>query len=443
MAFAQANLDYGSVEHVNDLHIQHKASITFAQIVQNKWIQTPPLVLADAIIQAEAFDGINDAYMSVNPVGRHKARTIENTCYLTSNFIDADFYKKDLTFEEAFSILLKTCEKCNIPYPTKVFNSGRGLYALWIFKKPIYCGVKSEKQIEIKSAWAYTQDNLIKCFKRIGADPACKDASRVLRLAHSVNSKSLTPVMAYTIEKGDRIEPNKLTKPLSNFIYSKQKATSVKKKTSAINYSVSNKVTKILTPYSLCLSRMQDLRKLAELRGGCFTDHRAMAIFYYGCFVAWYAGTTENLLWKVSEFMSSCIQASSKYCYSSPERHLKAIINRFDMTTSTDYKSPDNFLYKITNEHILNCLEITEEEQTHMLTLIGKPEKQKRNTAYQSKKRRAAGIVERASYEASRTALVEAKKQKAKELREQGISLRGIAKQLNISVGSVHSYLQY
>ena len=53
--------------------------------------------------------------------------------------------------------------------------------------------------------------------------------------------------------------------------------------------------------------------------------------------------------------------------------------------------------YNIKNTKLIDWLDITEDEQTHLQTIIGTVEKRRRNTLYQREKRRNQGVKERIS----------------------------------------------
>src|SRR5699024_12303575 len=57
-------------------------------------------------------------------------------------------------------------------------------------------------------------------------------------------------------------------------------------------------------------------------------------------------------------------------------------------------------------------------------------------------RRRAAGAVDRETHLAAVQAAADAKRAQAQALREQGLSVRAIAKQMAISVGAVSGYLK-
>ncbi len=109
-------------------------------------------------------------------------RRIINLACLTSLFIDVDCYKIGIDPQRAQGLLLLKCEDDGMPMPSLVVQSGRGLQVKWLLDKPL--------ARQALPRWNAAQRALVEMFLYIGADPAAKDASRVLRLVETVNTKS-------------------------------------------------------------------------------------------------------------------------------------------------------------------------------------------------------------------------------------------------------------
>ena len=92
--------------------------------------------------------------------------------------------------------------------------------------------------------------------------------------------------------------------------------------------------------------------------------------------------------------------------------------------------------YWYKNETLIERLELTEEEQKHMKTIIGVRVKYDRNNERRSKVRRNEdGLTVR---EKQKQELIN----KVKELKLQGIKQIEIAKEVNITKGTVSKYLK-
>ena len=117
-------------------------------------------------------------------------RRIENSLSTRVSFVDLDYHKieahKHKTPGQMADEFLIQCELLDIPLPSYIQDSGRGLYAKWLLDEDVLaCDAEQWSKLQIKIA--HTFDN-------IGGDEKCKDASRVLRVEGSINTKSGTRV---------------------------------------------------------------------------------------------------------------------------------------------------------------------------------------------------------------------------------------------------------
>ncbi|NYZ70404.1 replication protein, partial [Endozoicomonas sp. SM1973] len=78
--------------------------------------------------------------------------------------------------------LIEFCQQEGLPPPSLVLFSGRGLYAKWILTTPV--------PRQALPRWNACQRELVNRLSEFGADTGAKDASRVLRIVNTVNSKS-------------------------------------------------------------------------------------------------------------------------------------------------------------------------------------------------------------------------------------------------------------
>lgn len=109
-------------------------------------------------------------------------RRVVNLARLGLLFVDIDCYNVNMTPDQALSIALLTCDDLGLPHPSVVVNSGRGLQLKWILTKAL-------PRFALPR-WNAIQSSLVDSFILIGADHNAKDASRVLRLVGTINSKS-------------------------------------------------------------------------------------------------------------------------------------------------------------------------------------------------------------------------------------------------------------
>jgi Homeodomain-like domain len=97
--------------------------------------------------------------------------------------------------------------------------------------------------------------------------------------------------------------------------------------------------------------------------------------------------------------------------------------------------------YRLTNQRILAMLRITPAEEVHMETLISQETKRQRDRKRKELKRRAAGVRPREEYLDEARELRQQRRQAAKRLLGEGMSLRKIGKELGVSQTQVSRLL--
>ena len=139
----------------------------------------------------QSFADKNDTYISLNTFHNSKnthkpERKVSCVKRLNALYVDIDCYKEGMRNDIVLKDLEERVFGSELPYPTFVIDSGRGLYLIWKFSK-------SEDKNALPR-WSRTQDYLINALSRYGADSACRDAARVFRVPNTINSKSGTRV---------------------------------------------------------------------------------------------------------------------------------------------------------------------------------------------------------------------------------------------------------
>jgi hypothetical protein len=132
----------------------------------------------------EALDQDRDTWISQAEFIRPNRRVIYllrlNLC-----FADLDTYKtpwKSYQPDTLANILRGFCQDEDIPEPSLILFSGRGLQAKWLFTRPLPRAALPR--------WNAVQRHLVDRLERFGADPGARDASRLLRLVDTVNTRS-------------------------------------------------------------------------------------------------------------------------------------------------------------------------------------------------------------------------------------------------------------
>ena len=79
---------------------------------------------------------------------------------------------------------MSLCDAEDIPRPSIVVHSGRGIQPKWLYSNPIPRGALPR--------WNAVEENLVKRLVPYGVDSCARDAARVLRVVRTVNSRSGT-----------------------------------------------------------------------------------------------------------------------------------------------------------------------------------------------------------------------------------------------------------
>lgn len=304
-----------------------------------------------------------DVYMSQNTFYKPK-RSSETIRQLRNLYIDIDLKDKpgDLKTNKQ-----KTLDRLKnhyfgkkVPLPSLIIDSGRGLHLVWNIEPVPY---------QALPLWQAVERYLYEKLKTVGADPACLDCTRVLRVAGSVNSKN--GQMVKILETQDvkyelrEIQQDYLPPLKPN-----------KKKGKAKKGGRPPKIRQLYNLYTLYFARMQDLFKLCEVREWNLTGYREKIVFLYRYWDCCFSRDTELAL-------ENALELNKRF--SNPLSENEVI----KATKSAEKTYLDiNKEYKYKNETLIDWLEITPEEQWELQTIIGKEEKYRRNNERRNERRR-------------------------------------------------------
>lgn len=394
-------------EYIQIVHGTSKGWITVAGIDKDTYTQWHYKVLE--LLEMD-FDKQN-VYISQSTFYKPQRR-LENIKELRVLFIDMDIYKLGMTKEQALYWLEEECFNITIPRPNLIIDSGRGLYLNWTIE-PV--------PGQALPLWKAIEEFLYKQLKEFGADRKALDATRILRLPTTINSKSQTEVTI--LHKYDylyslrEIQENYLPELIP------------KKKKAGRPY----KIVTIYRERSLYHARIHDLSKLCELREYDVKGHRELILFLYRYYLCYFTEDTEKALQDTLELNSEFIQPL-------PERE----VIRATRSAETVFKKKDK-QYKYKNTTLIDLLEITEEEQMHLLTIIGTKELKRRNNEYNKKKyaknKEHINKVKRGKYleklkadgKMTEQEKISERRAKIKDLLEQGLKQKDIYILLDIS----------
>ena len=383
-----------SIEYIDTIHGDSKGWITKAEINKNKEFSQWHYLVGDLLKQD--FDKEN-IYISMSTFYK-PMRRIETIKEIGSLFIDLDTYNTQFTKAQILMNLEENYFNRSIPIPNLIIDSGRGLTLVWSIEKVPY------KALPL---WKAVQDYLYSQLKEFGADRKALDATRILRVPGSINSKSGTRVTIL-----EKYEYKYTLREIQGEFLPDLDENRPKKK------GRPKKVVYIHRERSLYQGRILDLVKLCELRNYDVKGQREIILFLYRYYLCYFYEDEQKALEDVLELNKEFIQPLS-------EKELIRATNSAEKV----FKSKDK-QYKYKNETLIELLEISEYEQIYMKIIIGKEEYKRRDREYQRnkylEKLKLSGRV-------SEKEKISQRRQKIKALLAEGLLQKDICRVLNIS----------
>lgn len=384
--------------YINTLHKDSEGYITVAKM-GNRW-------------QQYYFEGIND--LSINLKGKdvyisqntfnNKSRRLIHLKELKALYIDIDCYKMNLS-KEAVKYFMENDLYGQIPVPNMLIDSGRGLYYIIFLENTM---------AEELPKWQLVEKYLYEKLKDLGADNKALDATRVLRVTGTVNSKNNSIVKVidtydyqYTL---DEIIENYIPEIIEDR-KEKQKPKGVRKK------GRKKKFVSLFTLYKLYYTRFKDIKKLVEIRNYEMTGYREVTLFLLRYFMNVYHGDDDLVMEEILEINNSFTEPLEKD-------------EVFKATLSGATRATEN-VYKYSNDKLIKLLDITPLEQKQMATIISKSEKYYRNNKNRREQRRnEEGLTNKEADKLKN-------EERILELKRKKYTLKQISKELNLSISYV------
>ena len=380
------------VEYIDKVHGNSKGWITRSCIDENGYSQWH---YKYAELKETDLKGEN-IYITLNTFFK-PYRRLECIKELNALFIDLDYYKTKFTKEQIIMNLEADYFNKIIPSTNYIIDSGMGLALIWLINKV------PSKAIPL---WKAIEEYLYNKLKEFGADRQALDATRILRVPGSINSKSKTVVSI--IDEYDYIyDLREIQKEYLPELRPKEKKKGRPKK---INY--------IYRERSLYYARIQDITKLCELRKYDLRGHREIILFLYRYYLCSF---TED----VQKALEDVLELNSMFIYPLKENE----VIRATRSAEKCYLDK-NKEYKYKNETLIDLLEITEDEEKYMTTIISKNEYKRRDRVYQKNKYQMKLKLEGKISEKEK---LSQRRAKIKDLLAEGLEQKDICLQLNIS----------
>lgn len=384
--------------YINTLHKNSEGFITVAKMKKH-W-------------QQYYFEGINDLSINLNDKDvyisqntfNNRSRKLIHLKELKALYIDIDCYKVNLS-KEATKYFLENDLYGQIPVPNMLIDSGRGLYYIIFLENTV---------AEDLPKWQLIEKYLYEKLKDLGADNKALDATRVLRVVGSTNSKNNELVKVidtydyqYTL---DEIIENYIPE-VNEDRKEKQKPEGVRKK------GRKKKFVSLFNLYNLYYTRFKDIKKLVEIRNYEMTGYREITLFLIRYFLNVYHGDDDLVMEEVIEINNSFTEPLE--------------INEVFNATRSGAIGATESVYKYSNDKLIKLLDITPSEQKEMATIIGKSEKYYRNNKNRRDNRRDEnGLTQRESSKLNN-------ENEILELKRKKYTLKQISKKLNLSIDYV------
>ena len=384
--------------YINTLHKNSEGFITVAKMKKH-W-------------QQYYFEGINDLSINLNDKDvyisqntfNNRSRRLTHLKELKALYIDIDCYKVNLS-KEAVKYFMENDLYGQIPVPNMLVDSGRGLYYIIFLENTV---------AEDLPKWQLIEKYLYEKLKDLGADNKALDATRVLRVVGSTNSKNNELVKVidtydyqYTL---DEIIENYIPE-VNEDRKEKQKPEGVRKK------GRKKKFVSLFNLYNLYYTRFKDIKKLVEIRNYEMTGYREITLFLIRYFLNVYHGDDDLVMEEVIEINNSFTEPLE--------------INEVFNATRSGVIGATESVYKYSNDKLIKLLDITPSEQKEMATIIGKSEKYYRNNKNRRDNRRDEnGLTQRESSKLNN-------ENEILELKRKKYTLKQISEKLNLSIDYV------
>ena len=368
-------------------------------------------------INSEEYKNKKDIYYTPNTFNSPIRREREYLWQLHKFYIDIDHKTGTEPIDqfEVVGAVEQLVEEKKIPQPTEYINSGRGIHIYWDINN---CHIMLLDLWEkIENYLFNTIKELERSIKNISVDSRVKDPTRLLRLPNTINSKSNSKCYSMLKNEGN----------IYNIFDLKKAYIKVNKQYKKNKSKITYLPTKNL--YTLNMSRIEDFKHIVSLRNGDIKGYRNTLIMLYSYHYRLVNEVTVEELIKVTKEFNKSFKEPYK------AKELISVCRSVNRTVK-HFQEDNNKGYKFTNKYIINALDLEEQEQGQLLTIISTRVKYDRKNKKRNEARRNdEGLT-------PKQAELKELNSKVVELKEQGLSLRKIAEELNITLGKVQRVLK-
>lgn len=418
---------------IKDIHEDNDTSyITVANRNKSAWNQVHCLGYESAtthIITLRESE-IQDIYHSNNSFFRPQRG--EATLFnLNALYLDIDWHdaKEQIDHNRVIEYLNVVYFNRKVPLPSYIVATGRGLQLYWRIETAPKQAIFLWKLVQSRMAQALA--NISEFEAGINVDMSCvNDVARVFRVPNTFNTKSQTYARVVQYSENAIYTLSEIRDTYYKDLYKDSDRLAKKSKNNVIANKFFNKL-------NLQQSRIDDLLLLLEMRAGDMVGCRDKFLFVYGWTLVGKRATEEVFvreLVAVNElFKDPLPYAEISYKARHIYKKYKSKVLKKDNPTQF-YEYFDVYIFR--NDTIIKYLDITEQEQKSLKTIIAKREKyDRKNDKRNAERRNEAGLTKKQQE-------MKDLKEKIEELKAQGMSLRAIAESLGVSLGKVQRALK-
>lgn len=374
------------------------------------------------------FNNKYDSYFTPNTFRRKRSR--DELIDITSFYVDIDYVgDKTKVDDKMIDYLLTTLNNeylgTKLPTPTFIVDSGCGVHIYWKLKDMCPNWNNKEKYDNLINYWYWVEDKIIKVFEDLEKkvvfddetyfkiDRKVKDIVRFMRTPNTINQNNgrMCKVIEEHIENAYTIEEIKQDWIVYEEFKPKE-SPKVRKSNGLYYINGFNKVSR-------ARAIANDFCKLVELRGGEAEGYR------------------ERMMW-ITTMKLTAAGVSKKEVEEAQERLNQAFNNPLSAKEiKNQCKFRKDYTYK--NERLIEEFDITREEMKQLSHLISNREKRDRWNKKRNETR--YGRVEGSTLTAKQR---ERQKniEKAKQLREDGNTIKEIAKIFGKSDKTIKNWLK-